>query len=200
MEEALGSSPASRRGGQAAAGLRRSRPPEHNSPEGATQHKGFRFSDLLALCYTPFMRKFLIAVATLLALTSFADITFGPYVSPRIYGRVLAADTRAPLAGVKIIREDSFRNRVVDGAPKGAEQLVQKAAVLSDTNGAFQLSSEKALTVFRPAGWSHVKLSFEANGYRSLQTNFSILSPTTNSPSGEPALLAGDILLIPLRK
>jgi len=43
---------------------------------------------------------FLFAVS----LAGCKNLAWGPYVSPRVTGQVLAADTRQPLAGVKVTR------------------------------------------------------------------------------------------------
>ncbi len=122
------------------------------------------------------------------------SITFGPYVSPRVAGQVLATDSRQPLRGVRVSRVavDSLRG----SPPKGAELLMSKAPVLSDESGRFELTSERVLSIVRGAGWNVVSLSFEYPGYRRLQTNCPI-NNVTNTVGGEPLLDVGQMFLQP---
>jgi hypothetical protein len=92
-------------------------------------------------------------------------------------------------------RDPAERRSNIGGAPKGAELLLQKPAARTGRDGRFVFASERALTIFRPAGWNFVDLSFERAGFERFQTNFSILTAGTNSPSGEPLLETGDIRL-----
>lgn len=133
----------------------------------------------------------------LIAVVGCKSLRFGPYTSPRIMGRVLAADTHQPLAGVRITRDHASRSPATGGQPKGGELLLEKPPIRTDGGGKFNFSSERALTIFRPAGWQFVQLSFELGGYEGFQTNLSILTAGTNSPEGEPLVETGDIFLRP---
>ena len=125
---------------------------------------------------------------------------FSPLVSPRVTGRVLAADTGAPLAGVKVMsgqHAEGFKGVL---PPKGGELLTVKAPVRTGPDGRFTLDTERVLTPFRGAGWFSLQLSFERAGYERFRTNYPSASLSTNSPKGEPLLDAGNILLHPTPK
>lgn len=121
----------------------------------------------------------------------------GPYVSPRIEGVVVAADTGEPLARVAVVRSGD-----VSGSPreplKGGELLARPAPVLTDSDGRFALSSQRVLTLFRGAGWNQAWLTFSRAGYLKLETNFS-LAAATNSPKGGPLVDVGPVSLVPAR-
>ena len=125
------------------------------------------------------------------------SLRFGPYTSPRITGRVVAANSDQPLAGVQVWRGARRHDHTLSGLPKGGELLLEKPAASTDREGRFSLPSERALTVFRPSGWSFVQLAFCRPGYQTYQTNYSILTAVTNTPNGEPVLNTGDIRLRP---
>jgi len=110
---------------------------------------------------------------------------------------VLDAETHRALSGVKVSRDKRPRSNESLNPPKQGEMLLEKPAVLTDRAGQFNLQSERALTVFRPSGWSLVELTFERPGYERYQTNYSILSAGANTPGGEPVLETGDILMQP---
>jgi hypothetical protein len=124
------------------------------------------------------------------------ELAWGPYVSPRVAGRVLAADTRQPLAGVKVTRGRPEPPLRAGWAPHGGELLVRKLPISTGPNGQFVMESERVLTLVRWGGWSSVHLNFDRAGYLRLQTNFPISSLTvTNAPDGVPLLDAGQVLL-----
>ena len=123
-------------------------------------------------------------------------LRLGPYTSPAVTGRVLAADCREPLPNVEVRRGAPNPKRAAL-PPKGAELLLEKPAIRTRADGAFAFASERALTVFRPAGWSLVQLSFQRSGYQPFQTNFPPSHALTNDPSGDPLLDVGVILLKP---
>lgn len=123
------------------------------------------------------------------------SLRLGPYTAPRVTGRVVAADTGQPLAGVEVQRGSPSTKRRLAEPPKGGEVLLEKAAVRTDSQGRFTLPSERALTVFRPAGWNFVQLTLQRAGYERFQTNFAFTELLTNTPAGEPLLNAGDISL-----
>ena len=121
----------------------------------------------------------------------------GPYISPRVTGQVRAADTREPLAGVRVTRGASETARL--SALKGGELLMRKPPARTDANGRFDLASERVLSVVRGAGWNMVSLSFDRLGYQHFHTNWPMTS-VTNAAGGEPWLDVGAILLKPALK
>lgn len=144
-------------------------------------------------------RRGLLLLAAVLAGCQSQPLGLGPYTAPRVTGRVLAADSGQPLAGVEVSRVAPGSRGWRSTPLKGSELLLQKAPIQTDMDGRFVLGSERVLSVVRGSGWNVAGLLFEAAGYRSLQTN----CPTgtaTNSVSGEPVLDVGRILLAPLPK
>ena len=135
-----------------------------------------------------------------LALVGCESMPFSPFISPRVTGRVLAADTGQPLAGVVV--KSGAQARGYRGAmpPRGGELLMTKAPVRTDGDGRFTLDTERVLTPFRGTGWFSVQLLFERAGYERFQTNYSRLNLSTNALAGEPLLNAGDIPLHPAAK
>ncbi len=120
----------------------------------------------------------------------------GPYVSPRVTGQVLAADTGRPLAHVNVTRGSAETAARSGSPPKGAELMIRKVPVQTDREGRFLLSSERVLSVVRGAGWDVVSVSFDGIGYRHFQTNCPI-GPATNLATGEPVLDVGRVFLQP---
>lgn len=132
-----------------------------------------------------------------LALAGCKDLAWGPYVSPRVAGQVLAADTRQPLAGVKVTRGLwPEPPAMASSSLHGGELLIRKPPTLTGPHGEFVLESERVLTPIRWGGWSWVRLTFERAGYLRFQTNYSLFSlAATNTPDGVPLLEAGEVLL-----
>jgi hypothetical protein len=146
------------------------------------------------------MNRFVALCLTAVVVTGCESLPFSPFISPRVTGRVLAADTRRPLADVTIRTGAQARGYGSGMPPKGGELLMARAPVRTDHDGRFELETERALTPFRGAGWFSVQLLFAHDGYESFRTNFSTLNVSTNAPNGEPLLDAGDILLRPEQK
>jgi hypothetical protein len=121
------------------------------------------------------------------------------YISPRVEGRVLDAQTQQPLAGVKVRRVVPDWEPAVDQAPTGDAALAQAPAPRSRQDGTFVLASERDLELFRRSGWVSVTLSFEHAGYETFTTNYTLVN-ATQTPRGEPLVKAGDILLAPRSK
>jgi hypothetical protein len=126
--------------------------------------------------------------------------SFGPgnFTTPTVTGRVLAADTRQPLAGVKVIRVVPGQG-VNTGTPAhGAQLLQQGPPETTGADGSFVIAGQSYVTLFRHASWWSVKLAFQSPGYDLLQTNFSTANVTNDD--GTPVVNAGDILLQPSLK
>ncbi|HWH67740.1 MAG TPA: hypothetical protein VNT26_00010 [Candidatus Sulfotelmatobacter sp.] len=127
-----------------------------------------------------------------LALAGCKSHPLGPYVSPRVTGQVLAADTYQPLPEVRVIRGRPKASP--NWELKGGELLMLKSPVQTDREGRFVLESERVLSVVRGSGWNRVQLTFERDGYQRFQTNCSIRL-ATNTFRGEPLLSVGEVLL-----
>lgn len=119
-------------------------------------------------------------------------------VTPSLTGRVLAADTRQPLAGVQVSRVVPGQN---PGTPaKGAQRLQQGRPEFTGADGVFEMSGESYITLFRHGnGWS-VRLAFQAPGYLSCQTNYSAASFTNQTAADAALVNVGNICLQPRGK
>jgi hypothetical protein len=138
----------------------------------------------------------------LLAVSSVAgcrSTSPSPYISPRLEGRVVDAQTHQPISGVKVKRVVPNQNPDVDEAPKGGQLMEKTRAVQSGPDGTFVVDSERDLELFGGLGWVGVTFSFQHAGYATFTTNYTIVN-ATNTPSGVPLVKAGDILLTPLSK
>ena len=144
-------------------------------------------------------RVFTLGLASLM-LAGCESMSVSPYVSPRITGRVVAADTHQPLADVKVIVGRPSTDARGTTPPKGGELMQRAAPVRTDQEGRFLLESERVLSPFAGSGWFSVTLTFERAGYERFFTNYSRLNLQTNTWNGEPVLHAGDILLQPAQK
>ncbi len=133
----------------------------------------------------------------LLLLSGCKSHPFGPYISPRVTGEVLAADTSQPLAHVNVIRGSQQPPK--NPSAKGGEIMMRKPPVQTDASGKFELASERVLSVFRGAGWNMVSLAFDRSGYERFHTNCP-MNAVTNTASGEPVLNVGRIFLRPHEK
>ena len=128
------------------------------------------------------------------------SLPFSPFISPRVTGRVLDADTRQPVADVTVKSGAQAAGHSSAMPPKGGELLMAQPPERTDHDGRFTLQTERVLTPFRGAGWLSVQLLFERSGYERFRTNFSTLNLRTNTVNGEPLLDAGDIFLHPVPK
>ncbi len=120
------------------------------------------------------------------------------YISPRITGRVVDAQTQQPIAGVQVRR---LAPEALDGVEviKGGQILDQSPAVRTDDDGSFVLASERNLALFQRLGWYSVSLAFSHPNYTRLTTEFTLVN-ATNTPAGEPLVQAGEIRLQPKPK
>jgi len=148
------------------------------------------------------MKRVLALCLAALAVAGCKSRQISPYVSPRVTGRVLAADTRQPLADVRVIRQQSTRRSDGTAQPvKGGAALMNAPVVVrTDRDGRFVLDAERVLAPLWGASWFSVDLVFQCPGYQRFQTNYSLLNLSTNSVEGQHALSTGDILLQPAGK
>jgi hypothetical protein len=144
-------------------------------------------------------RLFVLGLAVL-ALAGCKSQSLSLIISPRVTGRVLAADTGKPLADVKIRSGEQAEALYNTSPPKGGERMMARAPVQTDLDGRFVLDTQRALTPFRGSGWFSVQLSFEHAGYERFLTNYSYLNLGTNTLNGESVLDAGNIRLQPASK
>lgn len=115
------------------------------------------------------------------------------YTSPRITGRVVDAQSRQPIPGVRVRRLTPEEPNVAQSI-KGAQVIETSPAVRTGADGTFELASERNLALFQRLGWYSVTISFTHPAYERLTTEFT-LANATNTPSGEPLVRADDIAL-----
>lgn len=118
------------------------------------------------------------------------------YISPRVMGRVVNAQTGEPIANVRVVWQKDTRSASTMEPLKGAEHLRRQPPERTDAAGAFNVASARDLSFFRRLGWYGGNLSFSHFRYERLLIT---CWPTNvvHSPSGEPLIEAGDILLSP---
>jgi hypothetical protein len=131
------------------------------------------------------------------ALAGCKSVMVSSYISPRVTGRVLAADTRHPIAGVKVKRVNPNAGQDYDAPARGGRKMESVPAARTDAQGRFVLEAERDLTLLQQQVWFSVEVLFEREGYQTLQTNFTVSNVTSNAPDGAPIVNAGDILLRP---
>ena len=131
------------------------------------------------------------------ALAGCQSVMVSSYISPRVTGRVLAADTRQPIADVKVKRVNPNANLNYDDPGRGGRKMESIPGTRTDAQGRFVLDAERDLTLLQQQVWFSVTVSFQHEGYQTLRTNFTAAHITTNAPDGAPVLNAGDILLHP---
>jgi hypothetical protein len=140
------------------------------------------------------------SVALLLSAVALAGCQLNPdsyYVSPRVTGRVIAADTGQPLEGALVRRDVPPPYAGADTAPKGGQLLMQPGGIRTDADGRFVLECERVAALFPRGGWYSVPVSFNQAGYAGLETNFTTTEPRERWPDDVPWINAGDIVLQP---
>ena len=163
---------------------------KHNRP-GINQHPAIKMADIRLLAGLLF---------TLLALTGCQSIGPSSCSTPEVTGRVLAADTQQPLAGVKVIRVLPGQNAATSTPACGAQLLQQGRSEMTGADGRFVVPGRQYVTLFRHASWWSVRLAFQSPGYALFQTNFSTADITNQPDAGAPMVNAGDIPLQPLAR
>ena len=136
----------------------------------------------------------------LIGLTGCQSERLTHYVSPQVTGRVLAADTREPLAHASVQRGGANPGFVAFGPPKGGQMLMQPGAVRTDADGRFVIGSKSVLAVFRQTGWVSVPVTYSHPGYETVRTNYTGANDVSHADADVPVVYAGDILLRPLGK
>lgn len=144
-----------------------------------------------------FCRVLLCGLITLFA-TGCQSVGVFHGVMPSVCGRVLASDTRQPLAGVRVIRVVPGQGAGGRAPVKGAELLQQEPPILTDATGRFVLPGKTYLLWLRPSGRSTVRLALQARGYTAFQTNVVPPKVSGSNPAPEPKIFVGDIWLKPV--
>jgi hypothetical protein len=124
---------------------------------------------------------------------------FSCYVSPRVTGRVLAADTHQPLAEVQIRRVMPYQRGNGDEPEKGGQIMENSWSLATRPDGTFVVDSERDIGLIH-RDWYSLTLSFAHEGYQLLQTNYTVANVSGQTPAGAPLVEAGDILLQPVTK
>jgi len=118
------------------------------------------------------------------------------YVSPRVTGRVVDAQTQQPVAAVQVRRAGSGQPRRAASEQRGAELLVQAPPIRTTADGTFEVASVRSLAFFRKLGWYSVSLVFQHPAYHPLTATYTPKDATTTA-HGEPVVNAGEIILAP---
>lgn len=121
------------------------------------------------------------------------------YISPRVEGRVLDSQTHQPVAEVWVRRFEPGQEASRGDMPHGGEVMQRTPPVLSQSDGAFVLESQRDLALLRTLHWYSVSITFERSGYERFTATYTPAN-TTNTAAGEPVVFAGDILLKPVLK
>jgi hypothetical protein len=135
-----------------------------------------------------------VSIAFGLVVAGCSSVSPSQYVSPRVTGRVVDADTHQPIQGAQVRRADAAPRARSDATAHGGAGLDDANAVRTDGEGRFVIPSARVLGPFGSAGWYSVAISFERSGYSSVVNTYT-LGNSTNTPAGEPWVDAGDVLL-----
>ncbi len=119
------------------------------------------------------------------------------YISPRVEGRVLDAQSRQPIKDVQVRRLAASENYRAEDPPKGGEMIKKAPAVRSAADGTFVMASVRDIAFLQTIGWYSISLSFQHPAYERFVTNYT-LAKATNTANGEQLVRTGDILLTPL--
>src|SRR5206468_694215 len=104
------------------------------------------------------------------------------YVSPRVTGRVVDAQTHQPIEKAYVRRVTGNQNPRSMESQHGSQQLQLPAPIRTGADGTFVVDSSKTLSFFRSIGWYSVTFSYEHAGYQDLVASYS-LSQSTNTPT-----------------
>lgn len=121
------------------------------------------------------------------------------YISPRVTGRLVDAVTGQPIRNVSVRRVIPGQPLAASPSRGGGESLERNPGIRTDANGAFDLDSERDLTIIRQAGWYSVTVAFARKGYDRLVTTHTLTNAVL-TPSGEPLVNAGDLRIQPSSK
>jgi hypothetical protein len=128
---------------------------------------------------------FLIGCVIVAGVTGCGSTSPSRYISPRVEGRVLDAQTHQPIAGVRVRRLDASTEAAPGEIPRGAQALEQAPEVRTENDGSFAVASQRDLELFRRSGWYSVAISFKHPGYGPFMTNYTP-ALAIKTPRGEP--------------
>jgi len=140
-----------------------------------------------------------LVAAVVLAGCQSSPVLNSQYISPRVTGRVVDAATAQPIRNVSIRRLAPGQQLTAHPTAVGDESLERMRALRTGADGAFDLDSERDLTIMRRDGWYAVTVAFMHAGYEQFVTNYT-LADAVITPSGEPVVHAGNIRLQPIAK
>ena len=143
--------------------------------------------------------KYALPGLLILVLAGCQSGRFTHYTAPQISGRVLAADTRQPLANAQVQHAEMQKFEPF-GSPKGGAVLMQSSGVQTDAEGRFIMPGESVLAIFRQPGMWSVPVIVSCSGYQSFTTNYTGTKVISHSATGVPEVEAGDIWLQPLER
>lgn len=141
-----------------------------------------------------------VLLVSLLAWCGCQSVGFSDYVTPTISGRVLAADTQKPLAGVTVWQLLPGQSAFAGSSAKGAELMQQPRPEITGADGSFVLTGREYFSFLNRSGRWSGRLAFSVTGYATFQTNYTSADIVSNSLPGKPLVPAGDILLKPLTR
>src|SRR5580765_3785513 len=114
------------------------------------------------------------ALISICALAACKSPSPSQYVSPRVSGRVLDAQSNQPIRGVRVQKLAPNQKLDVDDPPKAGQVMEQSSAVRTGKDGTFVLESLRNLALFRKVGWYTVSLSFAHADYEGFTTNYTL--------------------------
>ena len=117
------------------------------------------------------------------------------YVSPRITGVVLDAETGDPVPNVTVRKVSGDQSLQPESPPKGGEQMLSGDQVQTDKDGRFAMAARKDVLTFSSGSAFAVRLQFQHSRYESFRTNYSGKGITVAGPKRPPELNTGEILL-----
>lgn len=139
----------------------------------------------------------LIAIVALVSGCSSTKLS--SYISPRLTGTIVDAQTGKPIKGAKIQRLLNTGGVTDPAQLKGAQLIEATPPVRSDELGRFVVDSARDLSPFDHSGWWSVTIRYMAEGYATAVNLYGV-EQSTNSPSGEPQVNAGVVKLQPFKR
>jgi len=121
------------------------------------------------------------------------------YISPRVEGRVLDAQSYQPIEDVQVRRLGADEDYRADTPLKGGQVIMKAPVIRTAADGTFVMGSVRDIAFLQTIGWFSLSLAFEHPSYERFITNYT-LARATNTLRGEPLVKTGDILLMPLAK
>jgi hypothetical protein len=132
----------------------------------------------------------------MLLLTGCQNYSPSKHTAPRIIGQVVDASTHQPIVRAAVNRTTGRPRPNPLEPERGGQFLLRPATAYTDKQGRFALASERALLLFRKGDWYQAQITVEHGKYLSLKTNYTV-ADATDSPSGEPVVDTGVLLLTP---